>query len=335
MTTYESLKNYVASEHLFELGEVIGDASVTVEFARVTPIYRMYNMITSEHLFSSNKSEYDSFQKKLDGKTEFWIGEGIDWLAPSSSSTVVHRLYNAALGAMYRSSHYYTSDKNEINRLIKKYGWVDDGTTKQFYSGGSTPIYTCYNEALGSAHHYTSSKSEWSGLKDHGWDLEESKNVKSNVHTGAFKSVMGANWSYSWFEYYRVVCYLDGQTKPFATKWADTAFPPGCLTGAEHPRFPGYFAYNVTKKKSSQKFESYLEAHYRKGSYRVHFDLNGHGEDIDMQTVNFAEAATPPAEPQSDGYTFDGWYCDPDCTVAYDWNTPMPATDFTLFARWS
>ena len=156
MTTYESLKNYVASEHLFELGEVIGDASVTVEFARVTPIYRMYDMITSEHLFTTDKSEYDGFQKKLDGRTEFWIGEGIDWLAPSSSSTVVHRLYNAALGAMYRSSHYYTSDKNEINRLIKKYGWVDDGTTKQFYSGGSTPIYTCYNEALGSAHHYTS-----------------------------------------------------------------------------------------------------------------------------------------------------------------------------------
>ena len=244
MTTYDSLKSFATSTHYIEVGNCAGDGTVRVEFARVCPVYRMYNKITSEHLFTTDKTEYDGFQKKLDGRTEFWIGEGIDWLAPYSSSAVVHRLYNPALGAMFRSSHYYTSDKAEINKLVKKYGWKDDGATKQFYSGGSTPIYTCYNEALGSAHHYTSSKSEWSGLKKHGWDLEESKNVKNKAYTGVFSGIMGTSWTFS-SNYYTVCHRLVNNNGNETYVHQVIAGKAGSMTAAKILNFYGYYSKDL------------------------------------------------------------------------------------------
>jgi hypothetical protein len=115
-----------------------------------------------------------------------WIGEGIDWLAPTTGETV-HRFYNAALGAMGRSSHYYSSNATEIATLLKN-GWVDDGVANQIMSGGNVGIYTCYNEALGSAHHYTSSISEWQSLAQHGWALEIDKNGSSGVLSAAMSA---------------------------------------------------------------------------------------------------------------------------------------------------
>ena len=168
--------------------------SVEVEFQTVTPVYRMYNMITSEHLFTTNKSEYDSFDTQSKARTDYWVCEGIEWLAPSETeatadSKTVYRLYNASLGNMGHSSHYYTSDVAEMTDLVNNHGWtVDEGNG--FMSGGDYAIYTCYNEALGSAHHYTSSKTEWEGLSAHGWDLERDKNGFGK--TGAFSATLSA-----------------------------------------------------------------------------------------------------------------------------------------------
>ena len=172
--------------------------SIDVEFAEYVPVYRLYNMITSEHLFTTDKAEYDGWVKKCEGDKDFWIGEGVDWLAPktydSKTTAKVYRLYNPALGAMGSSSHYYTSNESEVKSLTSKYGWKKETQFSGGYvflsdkSSGATPIWTCYNEALRSAHHYTSDKNEWTGLSKHGWDLEK----KKNGTTGVFAAVMSA-----------------------------------------------------------------------------------------------------------------------------------------------
>ena len=177
--------------------EAGSDLWVDVEFEEVTPVYRLYNMITSEHLFTSNKTEYDNWVAKCKKDQDFWIGEGIDWFAPSSydksTTKEVYRLYNAGLGAMGRSSHYYSSNLTEIAKL-KKMGWKVEsgqGYNNCFFlsqQSSGVPIYTCYNEALGSAHHYTSNKSEWSGLSKHGWDLEKTKNGTTGVFGAKFSA---------------------------------------------------------------------------------------------------------------------------------------------------
>ena len=110
----------------------------------------------------------------------------------TDNTKVVHRLYNEGLGSMGHSSHYYTSDAVEIARLTQDYGWVDDGESVQYRTCGPTPIFTCYNEALNSAHHYTSTMSEWEGLEQHGWALERDKNGE----TGVFQCLVGTSWTF-------------------------------------------------------------------------------------------------------------------------------------------
>ncbi len=195
MVTYDTILSQdqtitLSSSSLTTLSNT-NDYNVEVEFCDVSPVYRMYNMITSEHLFTTNKAEYDNFNSLSLANKDYWICEGIDWLAPSESdpsatNKQVYRLYNEALGSMGHSSHYYTSDEAEMRNLVNNHGWkVDEGNG--FMSGGDTAIYTCYNSGLGSAHHYTSSMSEWEGLSQHGWDLERDKN---NYGKGVFTATL-------------------------------------------------------------------------------------------------------------------------------------------------
>ena len=220
MTSFDRVNQYLASAHSFSLGALNADATINVTFTLVSPVYRMYNMITSEHLFSTNKTEYDNFVVQLREGKDFWIGEGIDWFAPSINSTTntntvkVKRLYNAGLGAMARSNHYYTSDAAEVQNLVANHGWVEDPEVNWFTSSGSTAVYTAYSEALLSAHHYTASWEEWRGL-DGGWDKEDAKNglnANSNGAEGVFKCITGSNWSFSG-NYYKVNHVVGGVIK--------------------------------------------------------------------------------------------------------------------------
>ena len=162
---------------------------IQVQYEECVPVYRLYNMITSEHLFTTQKSEYDNWVTTSKADGDAWVGEGVAWLS-KTGGTPVYRLYNAALGAQGQNSHYYTLDANEITTLTTSHGWVQESLSTSgevFQSGGDSAIYTCYNQALRSAHHYTSSKTEWEGLAAHGWDLESTKN---NSGTGFFKCYM-------------------------------------------------------------------------------------------------------------------------------------------------
>ena len=163
------------------------NSKIEVDFENLVPVYRLYNSVTSEHLFTTDKTEYDNWVLKSKNNEDFWIGEGIDWFAPTTGEKV-YRLYNPNLGLMGRSSHYYTSDATEVATLTSKYGWKKESESYGFMSGGDTPIFTCYNELLGSAHHYTSNETEWRGLAKNGWDIELSKNGKSGVFSATMSS---------------------------------------------------------------------------------------------------------------------------------------------------
>lgn len=203
LATFDNLSNYFSATHYITLSGFSNvaqaDRVINIQYTKVTPVYRLYNMISSEHLFTTDKSEYDGWVKKCQNNKDFWIGEGVAWLSPADTSSTkkVHRLYNAGLGKQGKTSHYYTADETEIKNLTKKHGWKDEGDTKSFQSGGSgsskSAIYTCYNEALKSAHHYTASKDEWNGLSKHGWDLEKTKNGSA----GFFSCIYPTTWSYS------------------------------------------------------------------------------------------------------------------------------------------
>ena len=126
-------------------------------------VYRLYNRSTSEHLYTTSRTEYDSLPSKGP-----WTQEGVAWVAPKKSSTPVYRLYNKKLG-----DHHYTTSKGERDALTRS-GWRYEGVA--FYSDDShrVPLYRVYNGRLKAGqHHYTTSKGERDSLvRNSGWRNE-------------------------------------------------------------------------------------------------------------------------------------------------------------------
>ena len=130
------------------------------------PIYRLYNWRTSEHLYTSSRTEYDTLPVRTKGD---WVQEGIAWYAPDKSRTPVYRLYNPRSG-----DHHYTTNAAERDVLVANHGWKSEGTA--FYSDDAkrVAIHRVYNGRLKRGqHHYTTSAGERDSLvANHGWRNE-------------------------------------------------------------------------------------------------------------------------------------------------------------------
>lgn len=68
-------------------------------------------------------------------------------------------------------------------------------------------------------------------------------------------------------------------------------------------------------------------------SYTVTFDTQG-GSKIDSIKVKRNSVVDEPEAPTKDGYTFEGWYTDKECTEAYDFDTKV-TKNITLYAKWT
>lgn len=67
--------------------------------------------------------------------------------------------------------------------------------------------------------------------------------------------------------------------------------------------------------------------------YTVTFNMNGHGKQIDPQTVVEGYTAEKPADPTKATYIFKGWYTQKTGGQQFDFNMPI-TEDITLYARW-
>ncbi|GHU63918.1 hypothetical protein FACS189418_8120 [Clostridia bacterium] len=153
------------------------------EHPELVPVFRIYNPNSGEHLYTTNKVEYNHLAQIG------WQGEGLVWYAPaydtvvkdsiwykySVESTLVYRLYNR-----YSGEHIYTKDRSEVDQLVKL-GWNDEGVA--WYSGppdgpiAGDRIYRLYNpNARGvyeaGAHLYTENFLEKEALSAQGWLYE-------------------------------------------------------------------------------------------------------------------------------------------------------------------
>lgn len=68
-------------------------------------------------------------------------------------------------------------------------------------------------------------------------------------------------------------------------------------------------------------------------AHKVTFDTTG-GSAVDTQLVGDGEAASMPAAPTREGYTFARWSASESDDTAYDFSTPVTA-DVTLYAQWT
>ncbi|MDO4556271.1 MAG: InlB B-repeat-containing protein, partial [Lachnospiraceae bacterium] len=68
-------------------------------------------------------------------------------------------------------------------------------------------------------------------------------------------------------------------------------------------------------------------------SYVVNFDLNGHGDAIDAQTIKNGELAQKPENPSASGYIFQGWYLEKSCKTKFYFSQKI-TRKLTLYAKW-
>lgn len=66
--------------------------------------------------------------------------------------------------------------------------------------------------------------------------------------------------------------------------------------------------------------------------HTITFDTKG-GSDIEPVSYPVGSVIAKPADPTKPGYTFDGWYSDPDLTQVFFFTT-MPDEDITIYAKW-
>lgn len=133
----------------------------------MVPIYRLYLPSTGEHLYTSDKNEYDTLYNKY-----HWGQEGIAWYAPEDGEAV-YRLYQPDL-----KNHLYTTDLNEVKVLTTTAGWkLDNNGEPLYYSGGDVSIYRVYNKGLSGMHHLTTDQNEYNVLTNgkYGWTKEGQK----------------------------------------------------------------------------------------------------------------------------------------------------------------
>lgn len=69
--------------------------------------------------------------------------------------------------------------------------------------------------------------------------------------------------------------------------------------------------------------------------WEVTFDTQGHGNaPTAYMGVRSGDTIDSPTPPTAEGYRFDGWYQNPECTIAWDFGSDIVESDITLYAKW-
>ncbi|MFR7732969.1 MAG: InlB B-repeat-containing protein [Collinsella sp.] len=68
-------------------------------------------------------------------------------------------------------------------------------------------------------------------------------------------------------------------------------------------------------------------------TFTVRFDTGG-GSAVADQAVDEGGKAVKPADPEREGYIFDGWFADADGTQPFDFDSAI-SSDVTVYAKWS
>lgn len=107
------------------------------------------------------------------------------------------------------------------------------------------------------------------------------------------------------------------------------------FTSEDYIKIPG-FTYSSNEENSK---DYYL--YYTRNSYKL--DFNSANVIVKSETIPYEAALsgynfTPgyPAKLEAGAYKFDGWYTDPGCTNAVDWDTAkMPYKNTVVYAKWA
>lgn len=138
----------------------------TTEASQVN-VYRLYNKVSMEHLYTASKYEYDNLPKL----SSDWKREGVNFQSYNtnqSNTKAVNRVYNPRSG-----EHIYTQDTYEVKVLTTMNGWRSEGVAFYAPKTSSKPVYRVFNAGAGlGAHFVTGDGFEKNSLVSRGWKYE-------------------------------------------------------------------------------------------------------------------------------------------------------------------
>lgn len=102
----------------------------------------------------------------------------------------------------------------------------------------------------------------------------------------------------------------------------------GWYKDADYTEFWSFETDTVTQ-------DTTLYAKWSLKSYTVTFEMNGHGDTIEPQTIIHGNTIIRPDEPVEDGYEFGGWYKDSKLENAWDFETDAVTQDTVIYAKWT
>ena len=101
------------------------------------------------------------------------------------------------------------------------------------------------------------------------------------------------------------------------------------VNGYEIGRYPA--TVSVIAENKLELYITFTEAGLY---YKVQFSNNGHGVTPQTQYVANGDTAVDPEAPTAEGWTFGGWFTEPECDTRYDFGTPVTG-DIILYAKWT
>lgn len=109
------------------------------------------------------------------------------------------------------------------------------------------------------------------------------------------------------------------------------------FTEEDYIKIPGFTRDSSDRDNLGNNYYIY----YSRNSYNL--DFNNNGTIVKSEKVPYEKALAEygfvpeyPSGLEENAYTFDGWYTDPGCTVAVDWdNATMPYNNTILYAKWA
>lgn len=109
------------------------------------------------------------------------------------------------------------------------------------------------------------------------------------------------------------------------------------FTEEDYIKIPGFTRASSDRDNLGNNYYIY----YSRNSYNL--DFNNNGTIVKSEKVPYEKALVEykfvpeyPSGLEENAYTFDGWYTDPGCTVAVDWdNATMPYNNTILYAKWA
>ena len=119
-------------------------------------VYRLYNKVTGEHLYTSDINEKHAILDKYPG---VWVYEGVGYVVDGAvAADPLYRFYNKKNG-----THFYTADPVEKERvkntLASVYAFEGAAFNVSRDPGAGAGVYRFYNKKTGS-HFYTADEAE-------------------------------------------------------------------------------------------------------------------------------------------------------------------------------